>query len=88
MSYEYQSMINILIKNVQSRFANIPNSTVFRRIVRLLHFKTWPTAPNGSSCENNINGLFYIDCSDRTCFCLYNNKNHNLQLNLEIIVFC
>ena len=88
MSYEYQSIINLLMKKVQPRFAVIPNSTVFTKIVWLLHFKTWSTVPNGAFCENNINGLFYIDFSNRTCVCLSNNINHSFQLNLEIVVFC
>ena len=57
VSYKYQSVINLLIENVQARFADVQHSTVFKSIVRLLDLKTWPTTPNSSFCENEISEL-------------------------------
>ena len=57
VSYNYQSVINLLIENAQARFADVQNSTVFKSIVRLLDLKTWPTTPNSSFCENEISEL-------------------------------
>ena len=46
---EYQSVINLLIENVNSRFANLQHSVVFKNIVRL---PTWQ--PHSSFCEAEI----------------------------------
>ena len=56
VKYESQSAINLLIENVNSRFANLQNLAVVKNIVRLLHLRTWPTSPD-SFCEAEINEI-------------------------------
>ena len=57
VKYEYQSVINLLIENVNSKFTNLQNSAVFKNIVRLLDLRTWPTSPDSSFCEAEINEI-------------------------------
>ena len=54
VKYQYASVINLFIENIQSRFSNFQDTAVFRNIVRLLDIKTWPTAPDSSFCENEL----------------------------------
>ena len=52
--YQYESVINHLIENIQSRFSDFHDTAIFRNIVRLLDVKAWPTAPDSSFGEKEL----------------------------------
>ena len=54
VKYQYTSVINLLIENIQSRFSNLQDTAVFRNIVRILDVKTWPNAPDSSFLETEL----------------------------------